>query len=183
MTDGEDLYEAIIAAPHDDTLRLIYADWLEETGDANSIKRAFYIRHEIKRLTSGIYEIIPNPDQQWMDYPSEVNVYWSRGFPAHFECKMDYWISNGRSLCRKYPIETVFIEDKNPYRISEQNWRWHCKLEPEEHVGSCYIEQDYSIDKFIYLQFGAKKRDVSYKTKKEAKIALSFACLKWARLT
>jgi uncharacterized protein (TIGR02996 family) len=34
MSDGESLRQAIIANPKDDTVRLVYADWLEENGDA-----------------------------------------------------------------------------------------------------------------------------------------------------
>jgi uncharacterized protein (TIGR02996 family) len=33
MTDGDHLYRAILANPADDTLRLAYADWLDENGD------------------------------------------------------------------------------------------------------------------------------------------------------
>jgi uncharacterized protein (TIGR02996 family) len=44
VTTGDALYEAILAAPADDLPRLVYADWLEEHGDA---ERAEFIRAQI----------------------------------------------------------------------------------------------------------------------------------------
>jgi uncharacterized protein (TIGR02996 family) len=44
VTAGEALYETILAAPADDLPRLVYADWLEEHGDA---ERAEFIRVQI----------------------------------------------------------------------------------------------------------------------------------------
>jgi uncharacterized protein (TIGR02996 family) len=44
MTAGDALYEAVLAAPADDLPRLVYADWLEEHGDA---ERAEFIRAQI----------------------------------------------------------------------------------------------------------------------------------------
>jgi len=46
MTAGDALYEAILANPADDLPRLVYADWLEEHGDA---ERAEFIRAQIVR--------------------------------------------------------------------------------------------------------------------------------------
>jgi uncharacterized protein (TIGR02996 family) len=42
MNDDQDFIDAILADPGDDTLRLVYADWLEERGD----RRAEYLRIE-----------------------------------------------------------------------------------------------------------------------------------------
>jgi uncharacterized protein (TIGR02996 family) len=46
MTDGKSLLAAVIAAPDDDGVRLVYADWLEEHGD---LARAEFIRTQIER--------------------------------------------------------------------------------------------------------------------------------------
>ncbi len=46
MTDGKSLLAAVIAAPDDDGVRLVYADWLEEHGD---LARAEFIRSQIER--------------------------------------------------------------------------------------------------------------------------------------
>lgn len=45
MTDGEALMAAILAHPHDDNARLVYADWLDERGDS---PRAELIRVQIE---------------------------------------------------------------------------------------------------------------------------------------
>ena len=50
MTDREALYRAILENPDDDTLRLIYADALEEEGDS---QRAFENLGEIVKLPIG----------------------------------------------------------------------------------------------------------------------------------
>ncbi len=44
MTDGDALRGAIIAQPDDDTLRLVYADWLDESGQPD---RASFIRAQV----------------------------------------------------------------------------------------------------------------------------------------
>jgi uncharacterized protein (TIGR02996 family) len=46
MTDEDALIRAILAEPGDPAPRLIYADWLEERGDADSVRRAEYLRVE-----------------------------------------------------------------------------------------------------------------------------------------
>jgi uncharacterized protein (TIGR02996 family) len=44
MTHADAFLQDILAHPDDDTPRLIFADWLEEQGDANSVARAEFIR-------------------------------------------------------------------------------------------------------------------------------------------
>lgn len=49
MPTHEEFAKAICAAPDDDALRLIYADWLEEQGDTENAARAELIRLQIER--------------------------------------------------------------------------------------------------------------------------------------
>src|SRR5438067_2325053 len=44
MSDEKALLAAICEHPHDDTPRLVYADWLEETGEPAKVARAEFIR-------------------------------------------------------------------------------------------------------------------------------------------
>src|SRR4051812_12922455 len=44
MSDGDALLAAILAQPDDDLVRLVYADWLEESGQPDQIARAEIIR-------------------------------------------------------------------------------------------------------------------------------------------
>src|SRR5688572_5761980 len=55
MSDENAFIRAILADPRDRTLRLVYADWLEERGDAESDSRAEYLRVEcqLDSLPSG----------------------------------------------------------------------------------------------------------------------------------
>lgn len=54
MTDRRDLLWAILAAPADDTPRLVYADWLDDCGTTNAdAARAEFIRFAL-RLKSGL---------------------------------------------------------------------------------------------------------------------------------
>jgi uncharacterized protein (TIGR02996 family) len=46
MSDEAAFIQAILANPGDITSRLVYADWLEERGDPESLRRAEYIRIE-----------------------------------------------------------------------------------------------------------------------------------------
>jgi uncharacterized protein (TIGR02996 family) len=47
MSTEEGLLRAICAEPDDDGLRLIYADWLEDRGDEDSLARAEFIRVQV----------------------------------------------------------------------------------------------------------------------------------------
>jgi uncharacterized protein (TIGR02996 family) len=44
MTDGDTLLRAVIDNPDDDAVRLVYSDWLEETGEPANMDRAEFIR-------------------------------------------------------------------------------------------------------------------------------------------
>src|SRR5437016_5181372 len=49
MSDEKALLAAIWEYPHEDTPRLLYADWLQETGDPVKVARAEFIRLQIER--------------------------------------------------------------------------------------------------------------------------------------
>src|SRR5262245_57198091 len=48
MPTGQNLLAAILADPDDDTVRLAYADWLEEQGDPAQQPRAEFIRVQVE---------------------------------------------------------------------------------------------------------------------------------------
>src|SRR5258707_2447192 len=52
MTDDEAFQRTIQAAPHDDSSRLVYADWLEERND----ERSRYLRLENKLVHAWFYD-------------------------------------------------------------------------------------------------------------------------------
>lgn len=47
MNDEDALRETICTRPNDDAPRLVYADWLEETGEPSNVARAEFIRVQI----------------------------------------------------------------------------------------------------------------------------------------
>lgn len=48
MNDRDALLAAVLASPDDDVPRLVFADWLEETGHPADAARAHYIRHQVE---------------------------------------------------------------------------------------------------------------------------------------
>ena len=54
MTDGDALRAAILAEPEDDTLRLVYADWLDENGQP---ARAAFIRLQVQAAQAEPYSL------------------------------------------------------------------------------------------------------------------------------
>ncbi len=56
MTTEQAMLAAIWAAPHDDLPRLVYADWLDETGDPANIARAEFIRVQCELTRVGRYD-------------------------------------------------------------------------------------------------------------------------------
>jgi uncharacterized protein (TIGR02996 family) len=121
MTDREALYRAILANPDDDTLRLIYADALEEEGDA---RRAAFIRAQVQLARVPEYdpawvrtryhdreklggrwalELPPLPDG--LDWAREP---FRRGFPANVQASDAAAFSNhAADLFARFPIESV----------------------------------------------------------------------------
>lgn len=63
--------EAIRAAPSDDTLKLVYADWLDEREDP---------RGQILRLSVELRKVLANaePDEEWLEW---LAVQIERGLP------------------------------------------------------------------------------------------------------
>jgi uncharacterized protein (TIGR02996 family) len=57
MTGDDAFIRAILADPGDPAPRLVYADWLEERGDADSVLRAEYLRVECR------FDRLPSADR------------------------------------------------------------------------------------------------------------------------
>ena len=56
MTHDEAFLQSIRETPDDDAPRLIYADWLEEHGDARAAARAEFIRLQCQRARLPAYD-------------------------------------------------------------------------------------------------------------------------------
>jgi uncharacterized protein (TIGR02996 family) len=93
MTREEAFAQAILEAPDDDVARLVYADWLQEQGDARKAVRGqlILVRHECRQLftddlrlaepRSRERELLSTLEIDWrVRYPRFVHDNWSHGF-------------------------------------------------------------------------------------------------------
>ncbi len=138
--DGVRLHQAIIDAPHDDALKLIYADWLEEYG---SLERAAVIRGGWRYLQPAEFWL-------WFNTPSigqrfgataschvrteysdgeretarvghQVAVgedHWEfgfrLGFPERIRLPLADWMKYGKALVKEFPLRRVELSDRKP---------------------------------------------------------------------
>lgn len=135
MTDHDALLAAIIANPDDDTVRLVYADWLDENGQG---ERAEFIRvqvalstptlgadgtgdsqkrHELVRREAAIMSRrgpVEGRGKWWADYgPGDrVSVVeWLRGFVSEVTCTLADWLAHGPAIVAAHPIRRVVLTD------------------------------------------------------------------------
>jgi uncharacterized protein (TIGR02996 family) len=137
--DHPDFLAAILANPDDDSLRLIFADWLEERGDP----RGEFIRVQIELARQEAAEPFGYPfvlgrlDRQRRQPPSGPLVLreqlllsehgrewragltpWARrhslfhrGFPSVFDGKAAGWLRGAKRLCQLTPVEELWLSD------------------------------------------------------------------------
>src|SRR5579884_4558649 len=93
MTTGQAFLQAIIEEPDDDTSRLVYADWLDETGDDPA--RADFIRLQIQLTRQGEkaprhrdlatreWQLFHHNRERWLGPLADFADPWAfrRGFP------------------------------------------------------------------------------------------------------
>jgi uncharacterized protein (TIGR02996 family) len=118
-TVGDSLLWDILRHPSDDALRLIYADWLEETNGplnaiAQSIMEGIENPHHITKGRSSLCGLTDD---------DLVYVDWRRGFPWAITCPYRTFLDNAEAIFRVAPIEAVWISDKQPV-LRAGTWRW-----------------------------------------------------------
>jgi uncharacterized protein (TIGR02996 family) len=135
VTDGDVLLLTIRSNPSDDLSRLIYADWLDEVGEAD---RAALIRAQIEEsispspdLSARVHELLgPVGDRVWQrrrewalphsmltQWPDDVGGWeWHRGFPEVWHCPLALWESHGPRLVSICPVRRVVLIDREPRR-------------------------------------------------------------------
>jgi uncharacterized protein (TIGR02996 family) len=87
----EPFVRAICANPDEDTVRLVYADWLDENGDPD---RAAFIRLQIewarteykdpawKELRDQVHRMVRKHGEAWLAELPSTGISWDTGFPA-----------------------------------------------------------------------------------------------------
>jgi uncharacterized protein (TIGR02996 family) len=127
MTDNEALFQAILDDPDDDAPRLVYADWLEEHGDA---ERAEFIRLQLARaaledhdprvqqLQQRCRELTAEPgtEERWtpklprgMGYPE-----FHRGFVEKVSCRIPDFLKGAERLLAAIPLRHLNVGETNP---------------------------------------------------------------------
>jgi uncharacterized protein (TIGR02996 family) len=122
VTDSDTLFRAILENPDDDTLRLIYADAIQEEGDA---RRAVFIRCQVEfahlpdydpaRLRAQYFEKEKLSGSWLLDYLPLLpdGLSWAaepfrRGFPAALQVnRVPTFVAEADDLFARAPIEAV----------------------------------------------------------------------------
>jgi uncharacterized protein (TIGR02996 family) len=97
MTHADAFLQDILARPDDDAPRLIFADWLEEQGDADSVARAEFIRVQCA-LADG--ELPPQRRADLMRRENQILDEWDRA-----------WVRPIRRLVRNWEFHRGFIDE------------------------------------------------------------------------
>ena len=119
MTQADAFLQAILDAPDDDAPRLLFADWLDEYGDAD---RAEFIRIQVAlcgrrpvstpvRLWSRHNELLARHDKEWSAPARAAATSWvyQRGFIDEVEADAGRFLDGATALFRKAPIRRVRI--------------------------------------------------------------------------
>ncbi len=121
MNDVDGLYRAILAHPADETLRLIYADALEESGACD---QAAFIRTQLalhrlpdydpNALRLRYTEPSAHPDSAWLlPWELPTGIHWTpepyrRGLPSAIEvCDGATFLRYAEEVFARYPIESL----------------------------------------------------------------------------
>ena len=187
MTDvGSDLLRAILIDPHNDTPRLIYADWLEENGNE---ERAWWIRKSIEQPDSAIKVDFSRK------FKSHVSATMRRGFYESIHCYTDSLFDVLDEFFTTDPITSVTVADKHP-----RNWivrdppnppincsRWWAGLETSPDILDLSLASD-ALPVKIFSELKNQLGHLSYptdamlyRTEADAMEALSQACVAYGR--
>jgi uncharacterized protein (TIGR02996 family) len=134
MPDDAAFIRAIAAAPDDDAPRLVYADYLEETGDPAKAARAEFIRVQIEKA-----RLVPDTPRwtelwhrdtallewarQWRaELPIVQGVrYWGfiRGFVEKIDAyNADQFVVAARTIFDSTPVRRLWIDDLSSVQVA-----------------------------------------------------------------
>lgn len=119
---AEGLLAAIRESPHDDTHRLVYADWLEDHGQAD---RAEFIRVQLRLAALGEYdderddlevrerELLARHEKAWVgELPPEVCGWqFRRGFVDELTMPARAFVRDWRMMFARHPLTNVRFVD------------------------------------------------------------------------
>jgi uncharacterized protein (TIGR02996 family) len=123
MTHADAFLQHILECPNDDAPRLIYADWLEEQGDAESIARAEFIRvqcalagenvppHRRTELEWRKRKILEHYNAEWARSIRRLVRTWNyhRGFVDDVTLSPRRFLAHAGQLFRRTPIQHLHL--------------------------------------------------------------------------
>jgi uncharacterized protein (TIGR02996 family) len=184
----------IIAHPGEDGPRLIYADWLEDSGGgvrAEFIRAGVAGRPTVYRLRGGTYMTFTH---QWPwrehtvhcpDHVEDCTV--GGGFVEAVRLPLSAWMAHGPALTRAHPLTRVELSDRGPGRRradgmgATQAWEWRLWHGSWDGIGSapqkpCWLPLCFKNDTPEWAGDYAL-----FPSPEAARDGLSDLCLSWAR--
>jgi len=140
MTDHDALLQAVLAAPDDDLPRLVFADFLEESGHPANVARAQFIRFQIEaeqvggllkeELLAKAEVLKPMFRDEWTLAEEKTpkfltNKYYSRGFVYKVKMRPKRFARVGRRMLLIAPIRDI---DLIPIQQDETLEEWQKAL-------------------------------------------------------
>ncbi|CAN5391072.1 hypothetical protein BH11PLA2_BH11PLA2_23350 [soil metagenome] len=131
VTDREAFLKAIIANPADNLTRLVYADWLEEHGEA---ERAVYIRAAVYDPRTSTFsppgfldesyggETIAHHWKSVHTWPMMLTATVTRGFIHTLTGPLDTLLEFGPAIVEEHPVEAVSVTDVSLIAGVSQTW-------------------------------------------------------------
>lgn len=195
-TERDAFIASIVRQPDEDHSRLVFADWLDETGREGDAARAEMIRWQIEsrvdfRREGGRWRnkasrgVRMPPESFWqtlngfLSEPLSSVFVVSRGFISeiHLPCAAFIADDFAKELFRAQPIERVVLTDKEPML---NGW--------EEHQGGS-VQMSWRLPRAIMRvignphmnSLGPHRTRKSFPTDDAARRALSRACVAWGR--
>ncbi len=162
MTDRDALYAAVLAAPDDDTPRLVYADYLDDTGARADAIRARFIRNQVALARaepwSAEYDRLrrataPVEDHYKKEWAADLEggfgrgIHFSRGFVAQVTCDLSRFLSDSTRVFDRHPVRAVKFTTARAHgayptlAASPSLARLHTLHAPGEHVDDAAAER------------------------------------------
>jgi uncharacterized protein (TIGR02996 family) len=194
--DQSAFLQAIREQPDDDTVRLVYADWLDEH-DVPSL--AAYIRESImlayvpsktemgfKEWKDRVSKLTPPPfdtfdcvsyhagSQPNLHERKSPRVVIDRGFICDVVCNLDWWLSHGPELVRWHPVQRVEVTDHIILPSIREGW---CMIY-ESATGRDVFKHLWS-NGHIFNENTSSQR-LHFRSQQTAENSLSSALIEWA---
>jgi uncharacterized protein (TIGR02996 family) len=132
MTPEDAFLQDIVEHPDDDAPRLVYADWLEERGDRQSVARAEFIRVQVE-LAAGVadpdrraalggrqHELLKKWQTAWARpfRPFFVNREFRRGFIERATVHAEVFVQHAETILASAPLRHVKL--RNPLTVVDE---------------------------------------------------------------